>query len=257
VFGNLLGNAVKFTQAGAVRARVTAEDDAGGGPALVVLEVEDTGIGFDEAGGDKLFERFIQADGAITRRFGGTGLGLSICKSLVEMMGGRIEARSAPGRGSRFRVVLPLERASVEARPEGPAEPFALDRPLRVLLAEDHPVNQKVVQYILEPLGAQLTIVGDGAQALAVLETVRFDLVLMDMQMPVMDGLAATRALRAHEARRGECAPVPLIMLSANALAEHRQQALDAGADRPLAKPITAAALIAAVRDTLAARRAP
>jgi len=257
VFGNLLGNAVKFTEAGVVRARVTAGEADAAGIAGVVLEVEDTGIGFDEAQGEKLFGRFIQADGAITRRFGGTGLGLSICRSLVEMMGGRIEARSTPGRGSAFRVVLPLQRAVAEVAAEASPAPLALERPLRVLLAEDHPVNQKVVQYILEPLGARLTIVSDGAQAVALLANVCFDLVLMDMQMPVMDGLAATRALRAAEAARGEQAPAPVIMLSANALAEHRLEALKAGADRHLAKPVKAAALIAAIRDTLAARRAP
>jgi PAS domain S-box-containing protein len=268
VLGNLLGNAVKFTETGAVRARVTAEDGprsgskaagptrlADGGMALVTIEVEDTGVGFDEAEGAKLFDRFTQADGTITRRFGGTGLGLSICKSLVEMMGGRIEARSAQGRGSIFRVVLPMQRAAAEPCAERPDAPLALDIPLRVLLAEDHPVNQKVVQYILEPLGAELTVVGDGAQALSLLANVRFDLVLMDMQMPVMDGLAATRALRVQEAARGDHTPVPVIMLSANALAEHRLKALQAGADRHLAKPITASSLIVAIRDTLAVRR--
>jgi CheY-like chemotaxis protein len=124
-----------------------------------------------------------------------------------------------------------------------------------VLLAEDHPVNQKVVQHILEPLGAQLTVVGDGAQAVTILDHVRFDLVLMDMQMPVMDGVAATRALRDREAARGEAEPVPVIMLSANALDGHRREALAAGADRHLAKPIDAAALLGAIRDTLAGRR--
>jgi len=268
VFGNLLGNAVKFTEAGAVRARVLVEDTRSSseavaqtrsaeGTALVVLEVEDTGIGFDEAQGKAVFERFVQADGAITRRFGGTGLGLSICRSLVEMMGGRIEARSTPGAGSLFRVVLPLQRAPDGALAPATDVSFALDRPLRVLLAEDHPVNQKVVQYILEPLGAQLTVVDDGAQALAALDKACFDLVLMDMQMPVMDGLAATRELRAREAYRGDGATTPLIMLSANALAEHRHEALAAGADRHLAKPITAAALLAAIRDTLAAAAPP
>jgi PAS domain S-box-containing protein len=263
VFGNLLGNAVKFTEAGAVRARVLAEDDpqpsreaegrTDAGPSRVVIEVEDTGVGFDEAEGDQLFERFRQADGTITRRFGGSGLGLSICKSLVEKMGGRIEARSAPGRGSLFRVVLPLQRAAAPVQAEAPPAPVALGEGLRVLLAEDHPVNQKVVQYILQPLGVRLTVVADGVQALEALARERFDLVLMDMQMPVMDGLAATRALRAREAAGDERHPTPLVMLSANALAEHRLQALDAGADRHLAKPITAAALIGAIRDTLAA----
>jgi CheY-like chemotaxis protein len=257
VLGNLLGNAVKFTEAGAVRSRVTAEEADEGGSALVTLEVEDTGVGFDEAQGETLFGRFTQADATITRRFGGTGLGLSISRSLVEMMGGRIEARSKPGRGSSFRVVLPMPRAAAEAAAEAPLLPFTLDRPLRVLLAEDHPVNQKVVQYILEPLGAELTMVKDGAQALAELARARFDLVLMDMQMPVMDGLAATRALRAQEASRGDPACTPVIMLSANALAEHRLEAVQAGADLHLAKPVNAAALIGAIFETLAARRGP
>jgi CheY-like chemotaxis protein/nitrogen-specific signal transduction histidine kinase len=255
VLGNLLGNAVKFTEAGAVRARVTAGDGGEGGADLVTLEVEDTGVGFDEAQGETLFGRFTQADATITRRFGGTGLGLSISRSLVEMMGGRIEARSVPNRGSTFRVVLPMLRATSEAAAEGPLSPFALDEPLRVLLAEDHPVNQKVVQYILAPLGARLTVVTDGAQALAELAQAPFDLVLMDMQMPVMDGLAATRALRDQEALRADPAPTPVIMLSANALAEHRLEAIKAGADRHLAKPINAAALIGAIHETLAARR--
>jgi CheY-like chemotaxis protein len=149
-----------------------------------------------------------------------------------------------------------MQRAA-EAEAEAPPASLALDGPLRVLLAEDHPVNQKVVQYILEPLGVRLTMVGDGAQALTLLAHVRFDIVLMDMQMPVMDGLAATRALRALEAARGERAQMPVIMLSANALAEHRLEALKAGADRHLAKPVKAAALIGAIRDTLAARRGP
>jgi PAS domain S-box-containing protein len=257
VFGNLLANAVKFTDAGTVRAAVTAEDPKSPGPATVVLQVEDTGVGFDEAQGDKLFERFSQADGTITRRFGGSGLGLSICRSLVEMMGGRIEARSQRGRGSAFRVVLPMERSS-QAPATRPAMAFALDQPLNVLLAEDHPVNQKVVQYILEPLGAQVTVVEDGAQALAALEHGRFDLVLMDMQMPVMDGLAATRALRVREAQgqTASTAPVPVIMLTANALAEHRREAEEAGADRHLPKPITAADLLNAIREVLTHRRA-
>ena len=171
-------------------------------------------------------------------------------------MDGHIEARSTPGEGSLFRVVLPLARVEATAA-EAEAEPrvFILDGTLRVLLAEDHPVNQKVVQYILEPLGAKLTVASDGAQALALLADACFDLVLMDMQMPVMDGLAATRALRAQETARGETAPVPVIMLSANALAEHRLKAVKAGADRHLAKPITASTLIGAIHETLAARR--
>jgi PAS domain S-box-containing protein len=249
VFSNLLSNAVKFTAEGRVRAAIRLDERE-----AVVLEVEDTGVGFDEAQGEALFQRFSQADTTITRRFGGTGLGLSICRSLVEMMGGRIEVRSTPGEGSRFRVVLPLKRAGETAAPPETAEPFALEGSLRVLLAEDHPVNQKVVQYILEPLGAQLTIVEDGRHALEALAAGGFDLVLMDMQMPVMDGLAATRALRAREAETS-VPPTPVVMLSANAMAQHRAQSSEAGADLHLAKPISAPALIGAIQDVLSRAR--
>jgi PAS domain S-box-containing protein len=251
VFSNLLSNAVKFTAEGGVRTAIRAESGEGGGAMRIVLEIEDTGVGFDEAQGEALFQRFSQADSTITRRFGGTGLGLSICRSLVEMMGGRIEARSTPGKGSLFRVVLPLAR--VADAPAARSEPAALglERPLRVLLAEDHPINQKVVQYILEPLGAQLTMVEDGHGALAALAEGGFDLVLMDMQMPGMDGLAATRALRLREAEAG-LEPTPVIMLSANAMLQHQLDAQDAGADLHLAKPFSAAALLGAIRKALA-----
>jgi len=256
VFANLLSNAVKFTASGRVRAAIRLDPaPAGPAPAPIVIEVEDSGVGFDEAQGEALFQRFSQADTTITRRFGGTGLGLSICRSLVEMMGGRIEARSAPGHGSLFRVTLPLPRAAEapgDARGQEPSPGF--DGALRVLLAEDHPVNQKVVQYILEPLGAHLTIVEDGVHALEALAAGTFDLVLMDMQMPVMDGLAATQALRDREAETG--APrTPVIVLSANAMAQHRQQSAEAGADLHLAKPVTAAGLIGAIHDVVSRHR--
>jgi PAS domain S-box-containing protein len=254
VVGNLLSNAVKFTEQGGVRLGVTALDPSDGGPAWVTLDIEDTGVGFDASAGAALFQRFSQADSTITRRFGGTGLGLSICKALVEMMGGEIDARSEPGRGSLFQARIPMARAAAASdqpsAPPVPPEAVALPAALRVLLAEDHPVNRKVVQLILAPLGAEVTLAADGEQALRAFEEGTFDLVLMDMQMPVMDGLAATRALRQRESEAGRPA-TPVIMLSANAMPQHRQEALDAGADLHLAKPVTAAALIAAVRQAL------
>ena len=206
-----------------------------------------------------MFQRFSQADASITRRFGGAGLGLSICHALTEMMGGRIEAESAPGEGSRFQVELPLtriaslaqfdaayvEEAASDAPPAGP-------RP-RVLLAEDHPINQRVVQLILGD-SVELTLVENGEQAVAAFVSERFDLVLMDMQMPVMDGLSATRALRDVEHADPARPRAPVIMLSANAMIEHQEQAAHAGADLHLAKPVTAEALTDAVRRTLADR---
>jgi PAS domain S-box-containing protein len=252
IVGNLLSNAVKFTEEGRVRLGVEVDDGRNGAPASVTLEVEDTGVGFDAAAGAVLFQRFSQADGTITRRFGGTGLGLSICKALVEMMGGQIDASSEPGRGSLFRARIPMARAaaSAESAPLIQSEPAALPAALRVLLAEDHLVNRKVVQLILAPMSAEVTVAADGEQAVSLFEQGTFDVVLMDMQMPVMDGLAATRALRRHEAETGRPA-TPVIMLSANAMPQHRQDAVDAGADLHLAKPVTAAALIGAVHQAL------
>ena len=245
ILGNLLSNAVKFTTEGSVCVRfVLTEDD--GGPTLLSFEIEDTGVGFDADHAARLFQRFSQADNSITRRFGGTGLGLSICRALTEMMGGRIEGASTPGVGSRFRVELPLPRAD-DLQASVVAVAPSLSHPLRVLLAEDHPVNQRLVQLILADHVAELVIVEDGAQAVAAFEGQVFDVVLMDMQMPGMDGLTATRALRAVEAARPATARTPILMLSANAMAEHRDAARDAGADLHLAKPITARDLLTAL----------
>ena len=261
VLGNLLSNAVKFTSRGEVRVRIAATAPAAPGePEEVSLEVADTGIGFDPAATDMLFQRFSQADTTITRVFGGSGLGLSICKGLVERMGGEILAHSEPGRGSRFRVVLPLMREQSLGEYDGatPSDEAAGGSALhsgpglRVLLAEDHPVNQKVVQLLLAPYGAQITTVENGAEAVEAFRSETFDIVLMDMQMPLMDGLAATRAIRAHEAVCGRGARTPIVMLSANAMRQHRDLALAVGADLHIAKPITARALVAGIDQVLA-----
>jgi len=269
VLGNLLSNAVKFTETGRVRVAMSIQDDhPWDGTALLTLEVEDSGVGFGPEFAAGLFQRFSQADGTITRRFGGTGLGLSICRSLVELMGGDIEAHSEPGRGSLFRVTLPMSRIrSLEehdarrglisddlATPE--AMPVCTDGP-RVLLAEDHPVNQRVVQLILAGRVATLVTVDNGAEAVAAFEREAFDLVLMDMQMPVMDGLAATRAIRALELSRPGVPRTALIMLSANAMVRHRQDSLAAGADLHLPKPITALSLLEGIDAALAIAAEP
>ncbi|WP_292034600.1 MULTISPECIES: ATP-binding protein [unclassified Brevundimonas] len=249
ILGNLLSNAVKFTAQGAVSVRFAlSEEDCA--PTLLSFEIEDTGVGFDADHAARLFQRFSQADSSITRRFGGTGLGLSICRSLTEMMGGRITGASTPGVGSRFRVELPLPRT--ESPPDardglGQAAGPAPSRRLRVLLAEDHPVNQRVVQLILGDHVSELVTVDDGDQAVAAFKAQSFDVVLMDMQMPGMDGLTATRALRAIEQARPALARTPILMLSANAMAEHREDARAAGADLHLAKPVTACDLLAAL----------
>ncbi|MFD3262553.1 ATP-binding protein [Phenylobacterium ferrooxidans] len=251
VLSNLLSNAVKFTHAGAVRLAVTEE----GGQ--VRFSVTDTGIGFDDAVKARLFGRFQQADGSITRRFGGTGLGLAISRSLVELMGGAISVESTPGVGSVFTFVLPLEAAEAAAATEAVEAQAAFDLSgCRILLAEDHPTNQKVVQLILQSVNVEPEIVENGQLALDRLRTERFDVVLMDMQMPELDGLSATRMLRAFEVAEG-LARTPVIMLTANAMDEHIRAGREAGADQHLSKPIRAQALIETiVHAILAAEQA-
>ncbi len=237
VLSNLLSNAVKFTERGDVGLEVERMADG------LRFSVSDSGIGFDEQVRARLFQRFEQADVSIRRRFGGTGLGLAICRSLVELMGGAIEARSIPGVGSVFSFELPL--ATTVAAPVcevAEAEAAALGC-VRILLAEDHPTNQKVVRLILESVGVDLDIVENGREALEALQQQRYDLVLMDMQMPELDGLSATAMLREREAVQG-LARTPVIMLTANALDEHKRASMAAGADRHLTKPLRAAELL-------------
>ena len=247
VLSNLLSNAVKFTETGSVTLAVDLDDGA------LQFTVSDTGIGFDEEVRARLFRRFEQADSSIRRRFGGTGLGLAISRSLVELMGGEIQVVSEPGRGSIFEVRLSLP--SVEGVATQPAESeqeFSFAG-RRVLLAEDHPTNQKVIQLILDAMGIELETVENGALALARLKSAAFDVVLMDMQMPELDGLAATRAFRGFE-HEAKLAPTPVIMLTANAMEEHVKASLAAGADRHLSKPIRAHDLLETMADLIMAR---
>lgn len=262
IVSNLASNAIKFTAAGEVRIRVDCLEAATpGAGSRLQIEVVDSGIGFDAEAAKRLFTRFTQADGSISRQFGGTGLGLSICRTLVDLMGGEIRAESQPGVGSTFTVELPMDRTMPladydvqRAATGGRAAPCAdlteIGR-LRVLLAEDHPTNQRVAQLILEPAGVQLTIVGNGREAVDIFQPKLFDVILMDMQMPLMDGLAATCEIRRRERELG-ATPIPIAMLTANAMGEHRDQAAAAGADHLIAKPITPESLIAGVELTLA-----
>ena len=241
ILSNLLGNAVKFTSQGTVSLTVTSRGEA------LAFTVADTGVGFDDTVRERLFKRFVQADQSITRQFGGTGLGLSISAALAEMMGGRIDGRAVVGAGATFEVELPLPRShEAELDPGSQDEAEVSLEGLRVLVAEDHPTNRKVVEIVLGPFGVDLTMVEDGAAALAAFERQTFDAILMDMQMPVMDGLSATRAIRAREAALA--APrVLVIMLTANAMEEHVASAKAAGADLHLAKPLHPAQLLEAL----------
>ncbi len=244
ILSNLLSNAVKFTAEGGITVHI------GRRPHGLAFSVSDTGIGFNAEAGARLFRRFEQADASITRRFGGTGLGLAICRSLAELMGGSIQAASNPGEGSTFVVTLPLEPAEVVSEETVTLADEAEVQGIHVLLAEDHPTNQRVVSLILEAAGVRLDIVETGVAALERLSDRAYDLVLMDMQMPEMDGLTATQRLRERERAMG-IPRTPVIMLTANALDDHVQASLAAGADAHLSKPVRADSLLAAIAAAL------
>jgi signal transduction histidine kinase/CheY-like chemotaxis protein len=250
---NLVGNAVKFTTSGrvVVRAdRAVSTDPAR--PFALGLVVEDTGIGIAETDLGRLFVEFSQLDGSITRRFGGSGLGLAISRELVEKMGGSISVASRLGEGSVFTVVLPMSPAD----PAGSADavPPAVDEPpvgLDILLAEDNPTNTLVATRLAEKMGHRVEAVVDGVEALAALDRRPFDLVLMDVMMPRMDGLTAIRAIRAG---RGLVPEVPIVALTASALDEDHRAALDAGADAFATKPVSIEKLTVAIAEARAHR---
>ena len=253
ILTNLVSNAVKFTSEGLV-SLTAAPGPARDGVATLRFSVEDTGIGFDSHTRERLFSRFEQADGAITRKFGGSGLGLAISRQLAEMMGGDLDCESEPGGGSAFILTVPFRPAEAPgAATSGPSvDESSPCGTVRVLLADDHPVNRRVVEMILAQADVALTSVEDGVQALQAVRDGDYDLILMDMQMPVMDGLTATREIRLHEAAMG-LGRTPVVMLTANALPEHMAAAEAAGADRHLAKPFEAADLLALIVELPAA----
>ncbi|MBO9709070.1 MAG: response regulator [Caulobacter sp.] len=232
---NLLSNAVKFTAEGSVTLAARRLERAGAA-AWVELSVTDTGVGVPEGKMDRVFERFTQADASVTRRFGGTGLGLPITKRLAEAMGGEVGVSSRLGAGSRFWCVLPFpvaegEVGEAELAPQRTPAPTA-----RVLVADDNAANRELVSVILEAAGCAVDVAADGAQAVAAVAAGDYDLVLMDVRMPVLDGVAATCAIRALP---GEAARVPILALSANVLADQVEGYRVAGMNDHIAKPIT------------------
>ena len=245
---NLISNALKFTETGAVTVAVGRMRRG------LKITVSDTGIGIAKADLARLFEKFEQADVSTTRRYGGTGLGLSICRQLAEMMGGRITARSRLGEGTTFEVRLPLPRAKSAARssaPLAPAKTEAIDvGGLKVLAAEDNEINRLVLKTLLGQIGIAPTLVADGAAAVSAWDAAVWDVILMDVQMPVMDGPSATRLIRAREAETGR-ARTPIVALTANAMSHQTEAYAAAGMDDFVAKPIEVGQLFAALQRAL------
>ena len=253
VLFNLVGNALKFTEQGGVVVRLTQAPLEGSSQGVQLrLDVEDTGIGIPADALPTLFDRFTQADATAARRHGGSGLGLAITREVVQRMGGQIRVQTEPGRGSCFTVTLPCEPAQAPVPPATAAAAVpAATRALRVLVAEDHSVNQLLIDAMLRRLGHEPTLVDDGRAAVEQASRGGWDLVLMDMQMPELDGLAATRAIRALPGAVGQ---VPIVAMTANARPEDRQACMDAGMDDYVAKPIHLPDLQAALSRASAAQ---
>jgi signal transduction histidine kinase/CheY-like chemotaxis protein len=255
---NLVGNAIKFTSRGSVRLEVQPVDGN-----RVRFVVSDTGIGIAASKLEAIFEPFVQADGSITRSYGGTGLGLAITRTVAQLMGGSVQVQSEPGRGSVFTLELPLpatelppavpatfsatlSAASVDPAPDAAGRP----RRARVLLAEDNEVNVYIFTAMLEGLGLEIDQVGNGIAALEMARQRRYALIFMDVQMPGMDGLQATAALRQHEANEG-LPRTPVVALTAHSYADDVQRCLQAGCDRHLAKPFTRADIVGLLEQWL------
>jgi signal transduction histidine kinase/ActR/RegA family two-component response regulator len=252
---NLIGNSIKFTRSGSVELRVAAEEIEAD-RVVLGFDVTDTGIGIEKNKMALIFEPFAQADGSTTRQYGGTGLGLAIAAQLVRLMGGAMSVESEPGKGSTFHFMVALYTAS-SVPPEMEAaseyEPPALPdgRPLRILLAEDNPVNRKVVVAMLTKQAHEVVCVENGLAAVDACRASQFDVVLMDLQMPVMDGLNATAAIRALE--REWDAHVPILALTAHALKGDEERCLAAGMDGYIAKPVRQQRLFEAIAQVRAA----
>lgn len=243
---NLVGNAIKFTEQGSVVVRVLLVSET---PEAVQVrfEISDTGIGIDVDAQRRLFQSFEQADNSVTRKFGGTGLGLAISKRLVQLMGGEIGVESIPGQGSTFWFVIPLQKREAEgARPAPVSATLTAERRLlteyagtRILLVEDEPITQEVSRGLLEDVGFLVDVADDGQQALALSCRNSYALILMDMQMPVMNGLEATKAIRRNSLNTS----TPILAMTANAFDKHREDCLEVGMSEHLSKPVDPAKL--------------
>jgi signal transduction histidine kinase/ActR/RegA family two-component response regulator len=248
IVGNLLSNAVKFTPQGLVETivDVNPQTDA------LRLIVRDSGVGIAPEKLPALFEKFTQADNSATRRFGGTGLGLAICRELTQMMGGSIDVESREGHGSTFTVELPLTRGEATSSAQVDPAQVGDERNIRLLAAEDNPTNQQVLAAVMESLGIDIDIVGDGKQAVDAWRVGGYDLILMDIQMPVMDGIDAAREIRSIEITE-QRKRTPIVALTANALTHQVDEYMAVGMDGHVAKPIEIAKLYEAISAALTA----
>jgi signal transduction histidine kinase/ActR/RegA family two-component response regulator len=256
VLVNLVGNAVKFTDKGDVFVGVT-EETRDGDHIVLHFSVSDTGIGIPKDKQGQVFDAFFQVDGSMTRKHGGTGLGLAISSQLVCMMGGQLWVESEPGRGSVFHFTINFKAASDSEKPDTPSEEIThltkrsvtrlekIDRPLHVLLAEDNEVNQLLAVEFLQMRGHRVRWARNGHEVLAALREDDFDVILMDVQMPEMDGFQATAAIRSNE--RGTGTHIPIIAITGHAMKGDRQRCLDAGMDSYLSKPIRSQELFEAI----------
>jgi signal transduction histidine kinase/ActR/RegA family two-component response regulator len=255
---NLVGNAIKFTDEGEVFVRVKVDESATEDDSILLrFTVADTGIGIAPEKQQIIFESFMQADGSTTRKYGGTGLGLTISSRLARMMNGRIWVESDTGRGSTFYFTAKFEKPAGLVETPLPEQithhsrssklTEKVDRPLHVLLAEDNPINQELAVELLEMRGHSVRIAGNGVEVLAALERESFDVVLMDVQMPEMDGFQATKAIRSREKQSG--AHIPIIAITGFAMKGDRQRCLDAGMDSYISKPLRSKELFEVVEQ--------
>ncbi|WP_417625386.1 ATP-binding protein [Paremcibacter congregatus] len=272
---NLVGNAIKFTSQGSVEVNVALTQNEPDGKRSIRFAIVDTGIGIPESVLPKLFNRFTQASAAISGTHGGTGLGLAICRELAALMNGEIEAKSTPGLGSEFSLTIPLERsghketiqpacdiapvllAPSEPEPQKQAEKAkptaqlvtqAGKEKLRVLLAEDQPVNQKLMRAVMEQLGHELTIANNGVEAVEAVRADRFDIILMDIQMPELDGILTTKVIRAADESWNN---IPIVAVTAHAMDSHKETYLAAGMDGFVSKPFRMDKLVSEMNAVL------
>ncbi len=261
IINNLMGNALKFTEKGEVGLTLGVDRLADKGKVRLVIEVRDTGIGIPQDQLEKIFEEFVQADSDTARKYGGTGLGLSITKKLVALMGGRIQVESVPGEGSAFRCELVLKRVEADQwiSPARGKASRTLNRNglagARVLVAEDNPLSRKYIRAILEYFGCRVTLVTDGQKVLDALSSNTYDCILMDKNMPVLDGIETTQAVRARESLRG--GHTPIIALTAAAITGDREQLLAAGMDDYLSKPVDEKRLFEALKGAVSGSNSP